>query len=149
VTATLQLEGNPYGIVVTPDGKKIYVTNNIGTVIYVIDTTINELKMTISNVGFYPAGVAVTPDGKYISAANPGSNNVSIIDTATNKVTATVPVESEPWGVAVTPDGTKVYVANEGSGTVSVIDISTDAVAALPISVGSKPYAFGQFIAPA
>ncbi|WP_229391627.1 PKD domain-containing protein [Methanosarcina sp. DH2] len=142
VEATVNVRKNPYGIAVSPDGTRIYVTNTnygySGTV-SVIDTAINEVTATV-DVGqkYSPCGVAVTSDGTKVYVANRDVNSVSVIDTGTNTVTARVPVGANPLGVTVTPDGTKVYVTNRYSNNVSVIDTVTNTVTAT-VKVGLGP----------
>ncbi|MDD4250280.1 MAG: beta-propeller fold lactonase family protein, partial [Methanosarcina sp.] len=97
-----------FGVAVTPDGKKVYVTNSgtrdwPGNTVSVIDTATNNVTATVdlgTGGGYwnmtYPHGVAVTPDGKKVYVANFDSDSVSVIDTATNKVTVTVPVGTNP-----------------------------------------------------
>ena len=156
VTATITvgpLNADAPGVAVTPDGSKVYVTNEQSNSVSVIDTATNAVTATIptgpvcqGNNGCStsgPIGVAVSPDGSKVYVAN-AVGTVSVIDTATNTVTATIPVGSGPFGVAVSPDGSKVYVAN-GVGTVSVIDTATNTVTAT-IPVGVEPLAFGVFI---
>ncbi|MGA9190006.1 MAG: PKD domain-containing protein [Methanosarcina sp.] len=146
VTAMIPVGNYPRGVAVTPDGKKVYVTNYYN--IFIIDATKNKVTATIP-VGNYPSGVAVSPDGKRVymphsDMGNSSNNTILIIDTATNEVTATIPVGISPTGVAIAPDGSKVYVANSGSypsyeGTVSVIDTATNTVIAT-IPVGNYPH---------
>jgi len=140
VTATVDVGVSSFGVAVSSDGTKVYVTHqsNAGSV-SVIDTATNKVTATVP-VGKNPEGVAVTPNGKKVYVANDGRNGtVSVIDTATNKVTATVPVGKNPEGVAVNKAGTKVYVGNRVSDTVSVIDTATNKVKATVKEVGS-PY---------
>jgi YVTN family beta-propeller protein len=139
VVATIPGFARPFGVAVTPDGSKVYVTNGgddnpvfgvtFGDTVSVIDTATNTMVATIG-VGANPFGVAVTPDGSKVYVTNRGDNplfggTVSVIDTATNTVVATIGVGILPRGVAVTPDGSKVYVANDNS-SVSVIDTATN-----------------------
>jgi YVTN family beta-propeller protein len=138
---------------VTPDGRKVYVTDDSLTVpgtVSVIDTRKKKVTATIA-VGTDPVGVAVTPDGRKVYVSNMRSDSVSVIETKNNKVIATIPV-ARPAGVAVTSDGRKVYVAGGGvtvvPGTVSVIDTATNKVIGSPIPVGDVPIAFGKFIQP-
>jgi YVTN family beta-propeller protein len=159
VTATVDVGNKPIGIVITPDGTKVYVANEFSSDVSVIDTVTNKVTSTV-NVENGPFGVAVTPDGKKVYVTHEYSNNVSVIDTATNKVTATVPVGDSTYGVAITPDGANVYVVNSGKepigwnsigegqyvpSTVSVINTTTNKVTA-HLTVGTLPVAFGQFI---
>ncbi|WP_440956043.1 PKD domain-containing protein [Methanosarcina sp. Mfa9] len=137
ITATVPVGTCPWGVAVTPDGKKVYVVNHRSDNVSVIDTATNKVIATVP-VGSYPWGVAISQAGTKVYVANSEGNNVSVIDTATNKVIATVPVGSYPWGVAVNQAGTKVYVANSESNNVSVIDTATNTVTST-VPVGSFP----------
>jgi YVTN family beta-propeller protein len=85
----------PFGITVTPDGKKVYVTNSDEGTVSVINTKTNTVT-SIVPVGFVPRGVTVTSDGKKVYVANSLNNTVSVINTAKNRVIATVPVGIRP-----------------------------------------------------
>jgi YVTN family beta-propeller protein len=144
VTATIPVGLEPWGVAVSPDGSKVYITNEnsnfVPGTVSVIDTATNMVTATIP-VGQAPEGIAVTPDGRKVYVANISSNTVSVIDTATNTVTAAIPVSNFPIGVAASPDGSKVYItsldtAPSVSGTVSVIDTATNTVMAT-ISIAS------------
>lgn len=121
--APIIVEPSTHDVALTPDGKKIYVTNFRGNITSIIDAATNKVTANIS-VGDSPCGIAVTQDGKKVYVLNYDSNTVSVINTATDNVIATVPVGNSPNLVAVTSDGNKVYVAN--NNTVSVIDTATD-----------------------
>jgi YVTN family beta-propeller protein len=92
------------GVAVSPDGSKVYVTNDALNNVVVINAATNTVTATIS-VGTGPLGVALTPDGSKVYIANIGDNNVSVIDTASKTVTATIPVGSNPiaFGIFVQP----------------------------------------------
>jgi YVTN family beta-propeller protein len=156
VTSPLETGQTAFGVAVSPNGSKVYVTRQGITVqdpgsVFVIDATTNTV-VGIVPVGPQPTGVAVSPDGNkvYVTSSVTGGDGVSVIDAATNTVTTTIPDDKVPIGVAITPDGKKVYVANfTGSlgenGTVSVIDAATNTVTAT-VMVGPLPVAFGIFI---
>jgi YVTN family beta-propeller protein len=139
VSATVNVGESPYGVAVTSNGKKVYVTNMDSGDVSVIDTAKNKVIATVP-VGYDPTGIAVTPDGKKVYVVNEFNRNgtISVIDTANNKVTTTIAVGKLPEGIAVTPDGNKVYVANELSNNVSVIDTATNKVSAT-VNVGTSP----------
>ncbi|RXA21923.1 PKD domain-containing protein [Methanosarcina sp. MSH10X1] len=136
----------PFGVAVTPDGTRVYVTNEGSGTITVIDTTTNNVTALVDVKGV-PRGITVSPDGTkaYVVTASGTRGTVSVIDTATNNVTATVKAGNDPQGVAVSPDGTEVYVANKNSHTVSIIDTArnklkaTVSVAYMPRYSGSGP----------
>jgi YVTN family beta-propeller protein len=138
----------PFGVAVSPDGSKVYVTNTANLThnytVSVIATATNTVTATIP-VGGFPTGVAVSPDGSIVYVAT-GGTNVSVIATATNTVTATIQVGYIPEGVvvAITPDGSKIYVANSSGNTVSVIATATNTV------VGTIPlfFPFGVAVTP-
>jgi YVTN family beta-propeller protein len=136
ITATIDVENDPFGVAVSPDGKKVYMTNYFG--VSIIDTATNTVTDT-PYLGSNPKGVAVSSDGKKVYVTNNNDDTVSVIDISTDTVTATVSVGSNPIGVVVTPDGKKVYVTNNDDDTVSVIDTATDTVTAT-VDVGSWPY---------
>ncbi len=71
VTATVNVGNYPYGVAVSPDGKRVYVTNELSNNVSVIDTATNTVTDTV-NVGNYPYGVAVSPDGKRVYVTNYG-----------------------------------------------------------------------------
>ena len=142
VITTVTVGGLPWGVAVSPDGKKVYVANRGGGgYVSIINTATNSVTDTVT-VGGWPNGVAVSPDGTRVYVTNGQgitvSDNVAVIDTATNTVTATVTVGKSPIGVAVTPDGKKVYVTNDFSNNVSVIDTKTNTVTAT-VEVGVRP----------
>ncbi len=118
---------SPCGIAVTPDGKKLYVSDRDINGVSVIDTSTNTVTATVP-AGINPLGVAITPDGRKAYVANRYSNNVSVIDTVTNNEIAAVKVGTGPCGVSFNQDGTRLYVTNCESNTVSVIDTATNTV---------------------
>jgi YVTN family beta-propeller protein len=134
----------PYGVVVSPDGTRVYVTNSDNASVSVIDTATNTVIGNPIPVGSQPLALAISPNGDrvYVTNYNSGrtGGSVSVIDTATNTVTKTIPVGQEPFGVVVSPDGTRVYVANQYDGTLSVIDTATNTTVGIPIPVGIHPY---------
>ena len=161
VTATVPVRSHPFGVAVSPDGKKVYVANNSDDNVSIIDTATKNITGTvpigIDPAGYFPFGVAVSPDGERVYVTNTykgcvtktckgrkHSNkeenhfSVHVIDTATNTVTDTVPVWSFPKGIAVRPDGKKVYVTNSWNDNVSVIDTAINTVTAT-IPVGRFP----------
>src|SRR6516225_1057251 len=104
VIATIPVGGlSPFGVAVTPDGSKVYVTDSSRSGhVSVIATATNTVIATIP-VGEGPRGVAVTPDGSKVYVTNvelpPNPPVVSVIATATNTVIATIPLGGESNGV--------------------------------------------------
>jgi YVTN family beta-propeller protein len=99
-TITLPAGSRPMRVKLSPDEKRLYVSNGRAGTISVIDTHSYELLDTI-NVGTRPWGIGISPDGKYLFSANGPSNDVSIVDLKTNKEIRGVKAGSSPWGIAV------------------------------------------------
>src|SRR5262249_8256605 len=53
----------PYGLALTPNGTKLYVSNARSNTVSVIDTTTDTVIKTIFGVGPEPRGIAITNDG--------------------------------------------------------------------------------------
>ena len=145
VTATVPVGTGPYGVAVTPDGKKVYVMcpeDDCGAIdpgsFYVIGTSTNTVIAKVPEGGAYggPVGVAVSPDGTKVYATTYAG--VTIIDTATNTVTAGLGPGFMLRGVAFNPAGTKAYVAAmDYPGDVRVIDTATNTVTGLSLALDS------------
>jgi YVTN family beta-propeller protein len=104
VTKVIQLpkDSKPMGVVVSTDGKRVYVANGRGGTVSVIDPRTDAVTNTIP-VGQRPWGIALTGDGGKLYTANGPSNDVSVIDTKSLQVSKKVPVGKIPWGVAIGP----------------------------------------------
>ena len=72
IGSPIPVGGSPYGVAVTPDGSKVYVTNDLSNTVSVIDTTTNTVIGTPIRVDVNPFGVAVTPDGSKVYVTNVG-----------------------------------------------------------------------------
>jgi len=134
----------PTGITVSPDGSHVYVANQNSKSVSIINTATDTRISPDITAGNAPVGVALSPDGTLLYVTNANDNNVMVFNTANNSLVATIPVGTTPYGISITPDGTHVYVTNQGGGTVSDINTQTNAVT--PVTVGSSPYSFGNFI---
>ena len=72
VIATIPVGDTPAGVSVSPDGGKIYVTNELSQTLSVIDSATNTVIATIP-VGFFPQGVDFLPTGSKAYIANTAS----------------------------------------------------------------------------
>jgi len=139
VIATVNVGRQPFGVVVSPDSKFVYVANILDNTVSVIRAKTNKVKTALF-AGASPIGLAVSSDGSklYVSnSTNPG--NVTVIDLANGNSTQTITgLGPNPSGLALTPDGKQLWVADAGGDTVDVIDTSNNQVLT-PIIVGAPP----------
>ena len=156
----------PHNVQVSPDGKWVWVTNNVepgktaemmppgqmpktehgamagAGAVWAIDTATDEVVGKVP-VGMHPAHVVVASDGRTAYVTNGGDNTVSVVDTAAQRVIAAIPVGASPHGLRISPDGKQAWVANLKGGTVSVIDtVSRKQIAKIPVGKGPAQVGF-------
>jgi YVTN family beta-propeller protein len=91
----------PMSVKLSPDEKRLYVSNGRAGTISVFDSHSYELLDTIK-VGTRPWGIGLSPDGKFLFSANGPSNDISVVDLKTNKEVSRIKAGLSPWGIAVT-----------------------------------------------
>jgi|GEM_PF-2321781 len=125
----------PLGIVTSPNGSYIYVSNYNSNNVSVISTASNTVIKSI-NVGNSPGSIGITPNGLFVVVGNSASGTVNIINTKTytNYIVnvggnpggylSSAYATSIPDGVAFSPNNTFAYVSN-ADGNISVINLNT------------------------
>ncbi len=88
----------PMGIV-SPDGRKLYVTTGRYGALLEVDAESGQVTRTIPKVGQRPWGLALSPDGRTAYTANGPSGDVSIVDLGSGRVEGQVAVGGSPWGI--------------------------------------------------
>ena len=102
---TITLSGEmmrPMGVVVSPDGSRLYVSTGRGKQLAIIDTATHAQVGSVE-VGERPWGLDISRDGTLVFTANGPSNDVTIVDTATMSVVGRVQAGERPWGVVFVP----------------------------------------------
>jgi YVTN family beta-propeller protein len=100
-TITLPPGSRPMRVKLSPDEKRLYVSNGRAGTVSVFDSRNYQLLDTIK-VGTRPWGLGISPDGKLLFAANGPSNDVSVVDLKTDKEVSRIKAGSSPWGIAIT-----------------------------------------------
>src|SRR5262245_36150961 len=67
VLTTISVPKGPHGLVMTPDGRKVYVSSDGAATVSVIDTASDRVVTSI-DVGTKPHRLAIRPDGKRVHA---------------------------------------------------------------------------------
>lgn len=111
----------PAGLAATPDGKWLYVAENLAHKVAVVDLASRQVVTKIE-VGEYPYDCEISPDGKRLYVSIWGGRSIAVIDTATNRVAGGIQTGDHPNDLEITRDGRTLYVANANDNTVSVID---------------------------
>src|SRR5262245_12076876 len=111
----------PAGIAATPDGKRLYIAENLTHKVAVVDL-VTERVLTEIEVGEYPYDCEISRDGKRVYVSIWGGRSIAVIDPATNRVIGNIQAGDHPNDLELTHDGKTLYVANANSNTVSVID---------------------------
>jgi YVTN family beta-propeller protein len=144
----------PSGLVVSPDGQRLYVTGNLGNQLYELDA-ISGTVLRSWDTGVAPYDVVLAGSKAYVSnlggripgkkdltalaglgmrvrvdstrdIANEGS--VTVVDLVANRIRSEILVDLHPTALTVSPNLKYVVVANTGSDTLSVIDTASDTV---------------------
>jgi YVTN family beta-propeller protein len=151
VTRQVSVPAVPTGMVLSPDGTKLFVTcAGPKSTVAVLAAASGELVAGIP-AGHTASGPAISPDGKRLYVCNRFDNDVSVIDLAAGREVARVPSVREPIAAAVTPDGRTVLVANhlpytrsdgaftgDVSPVVTVIDAQTLKTSQIPLLHGAN-----------
>jgi len=123
---------------ISPDGLKLFTSNQTGGTVSVINTATDTLLATTS-VGEWPWVVNSAPLGDKAYTVAAKSNAAAVVDAATGSVLATIPVGKGPYWGAVNAEGTRYTVTNPPDGTVSIIDTTTSSVIAT-IATDQNPW---------
>jgi YVTN family beta-propeller protein len=147
--ATVPVGTHPHELVVSPDGRYAYTTDN-GTMVIeetgegnntvsVIDIRARKRSAVISLGKYYrPHGIDIDPASGNLFVTTENPEQLLVIDAKSHKILKTYdPKGKTPHIVAASKDGKWAYVSNAGSGTVSAIELSTGKLISIP--VGTRP----------
>ena len=134
-----------HGAGVSPDGRRIYVSDEAESSLDVVDGKTLKLLTRIPLSG-HPNNMAVGRDGRrvYVGIIQaPGG--VDVIDTVSLQRVKTIPTKGTIHNAYVTPDGKYVVAGSIQGKTVNVIDAATEEPAwTLEMDLGVRPMAFNS-----
>jgi YVTN family beta-propeller protein len=117
----------PHEVVVTPDGRKAFVSNYEGpgdTLSEVDVAARKEVRRIPLGEHRAPHGIAVNRDGTKLYATCERSQTVIEMDVATTRILRAFKTNQKGTHMlALSPDGKKLYTGNMGSGSSTVIDL--------------------------
>ncbi|MEZ5416121.1 MAG: YncE family protein [Vicinamibacterales bacterium] len=143
VTRILKGVEIPHGVTSSPDGARLYLSNEVRHTLDVVEMPSLRIAARVPLSG-RPNNVAVSKDGAkvYVGIAQaPGA--LDVIDTVALKNVKTVPTKGAIHNVYVTPDGRWAVAGSIPEKTISIVDTATDTLArTIPLSAGIRPMAF-------
>ena len=135
-----------YPLTLSADGKTLYVTSEVASLVHVIDVASAKVVKNIK-VGKRPRRMAITPDGKELWVTNELGSSVSIVSTADHSVIGEIKFavkgaraeDISPVGITMTKDGKRAFVALGKATHVAFVDVATRKVTDL-VLVGKRPW---------
>jgi YVTN family beta-propeller protein len=133
-------EGPISGIVASPDGSRLMVTNYGADSVSVIDTDTCRVVGTVDGVSEPFAIASASADRVYVSTVSPAYDSIEVIDTSTNTVIGTHPLALSVSDLTASHDGKYVYATRNGArgADVAILDTTTGNVKVIDVADASK-----------
>ena len=145
----------PAGLTVSKDGRRLYVADNLGNAMSVVNVTTGAERRAILNPATcpvtqyyfdpsqgracnFPYTVVLSADDSTAYVSNWGKRSVAVVDTASLRLKGNIEVGTHPSAMTRNPTNNELYVANTDSDTVSVVDTATNRVTR---TISVEPYA--------
>ena len=133
ILTRVPVEVNPYQLVLTHDGRRLFVSNWASQSVSVIDTATNKVIRTLQ-VGMNPNDMKLSSDGRLFVACS-NDNTVHVIDTKSLQVierlsttlTPLAPEGSTPDALIIDDVRKLLYIANADNNSITVAHIGNRA----------------------
>ena len=133
IITRIPVDVSPYQILLTRDGRQLFVSNWSSESISVVDTLNNKVVRTL-RVGMNPNDLKLSSDGRLFVACS-NDNTVYVIDTHTLQIieklattlTPLAPEGSTPNALTIDDTRRLLYIANADNNSVAVADIKNPA----------------------
>ena len=116
---------NPFGIIISADKSKVYVSNYNGasiSTVSVISTASNTVIKQIPS-GAGPRLFTMNSTGSKLFLTN-YNKEIHVIDAVNDVIERKIPINADIFGIGVSPDDSKLYVGGENN-EVKVISTAT------------------------
>jgi YVTN family beta-propeller protein len=126
VAGTIKVGNEPEGLVVSPDGRTVYVANQSSHVLSIVDVATRK----VSSVALRdtPRFVTTSRDGKLVFVSmyetDLSGSGVAVVDAADHKVLRNLATGPQPYALSIGPDG-KLWVPIHSAGRVEIYDPGT------------------------
>ncbi|MEP6589830.1 MAG: SMP-30/gluconolactonase/LRE family protein [Gemmatimonadota bacterium] len=112
----------PAGMALSPDGRFLYVAENLGDSLAVFDVASGRVVKRLPT-GRYPYAVAVAPNGDvFVSQWNGTSVLVFTGWSGSMQRVASIPAGRHPSTMLLNPEGSRLFVTSASTDRVTVID---------------------------
>jgi YVTN family beta-propeller protein len=101
----------PRGLSLSPDGRRLFVTNSWDDTVTVIDTNTASVIATWP-AGYEPSSVVEDRAGKRLFVADRIGNNITVLDAATGAEQETLEAGRGASYLAMTADGSRLYATH-------------------------------------
>lgn len=112
---------NPRHVVLSPDGRTLYVSNNLPGTVTVVNREAGTISATIK-VGRAARTMDITPDGRYLFVCNYEDGTVGCVDLEARREIFTYPTP-KPIGLCVDARGERLFVSNYSPPQITVLEI--------------------------
>lgn len=126
----------PKYLAVSPDGRRLVVSNWCSYSVSVVDTDTGRVLEEIE-VGAYPRGIAIDPASRTAYIAVMGSRHIAALDLRTYKLRTMPDIGNSPRHLVLDPTGRFLYVTLNGDGTVAKVRARTGEVVARTATGGA------------
>jgi YVTN family beta-propeller protein len=143
VTGTIKVGNEPEGLVVSPDGRTLYVADQSSHILSVVDVATR--KVTAVKLRNTPRFVTTSRDGKLVFVSmyetDLSGSGVAVVDAKTLKVVRNLQTGTQPYALSIGPDG-KLWVPIHSEGLVEIYDPGTMSPDGL-VDTPHNPHAVG------
>lgn len=119
----------PAGLALSPDGRMLYVAENMADTLAVIDVAQRRAVQQLKT-GHYPYGVVVDSHGQ-VFVSNWGDSTVNVYHAGPDGLLGaegTITVGRHPSALALNPTGTRLYTTLSSTDQVAVVDPASRSV---------------------
>ncbi|MEO8578439.1 MAG: SMP-30/gluconolactonase/LRE family protein, partial [Gemmatimonadales bacterium] len=123
----------PAGIGISPDGSTLYVAENLGDSLAVVDIATKRVTQRLAT-DRYPYGVAVSAEGIiYVSAW--GGSTVSVFAPSGKSLVAAtrIPVARHPSALLLNAEGSRLFAVSASTDAISVVDTRAEQTIAITV----------------
>jgi YVTN family beta-propeller protein len=146
IIANILVDTRPRAAIFENDGKRFWVTSEVGGTLAIIDTAtfkiVKKVDFEIPGVRselIQPLGIRFNPDQTKGFVALGRANRIAVVDVERLEVTDYILVGQRPWHMELSPDGSTLYTANGLTNDLTIIDVAS-LKASRSVPVGRLPW---------